>query len=94
MRSSDINKLRKLRFAQAVLLGVLLVKTPNWSDGKPWRYRLPGADGWRGYYATEYEAVLFALRELQVELKEGNYRHGNKPSCGGAADVLPDAAKT
>lgn len=35
-----------------------------------------------------------ALRELQVELKEGDYRHGNKPSCGGAADVLPDGAKT
>lgn len=93
MRSSDINKLRKLRHAQAVLLGCVFDRHSNvWFEYGTvrWYATVPAstaADYIRGPYDTRHGAVDEALRLLGVELKEPDYRHGNN----GAAE-MPDAA--
>lgn len=90
MRSSDINKLRKLRHAQAVLLGCVFEKRYNSSREYShfrWYATVPGHERFIREYDTRHDAVDAALRLLGVELKEADYRHGNK----GAAE-MPDAA--
>jgi hypothetical protein len=79
MRSSDINKLRKLRHAQAILLGVTI--TDQGAFGSlPWLYEAPDGS-LHGHWKTRHEAVDSALRWLGVELNKSNYRHGNKTAA-------------
>lgn len=78
MRSSDINKQRKLRFGQAIMLGVVFrVRGPelsgsDWNSKKLWAFTLPDTlvppdVGYvSGHFTRRWEAVDAALNVAGV----------------------------
>lgn len=86
MRPSDINKQRKLRYGQAILLGCHIEHrtTPAWLPGGRWYGSLPNKEHselnyLNGSFPTRHQVVDHLLTLLGViNSGEEIYRGGNK----------------
>lgn len=71
-RASDRNRLRRLRFGQAVLLGVKFEHDVTLSNAGCWRFRVPSPEVYpwdvSRAYASRHEAVEDALTKMGVYL--------------------------
>lgn len=102
MRASDLNRLRKLRFGQAVLLGVVIERRSRYGGGVDdvramrWYRTMPNTYKGGGYingpFMTRHEAVDTALRLLGVITAEQMHPPGMGLVSGDDAP-LPDAPK-
>lgn len=85
MRISDVNALRKLRYGQAIMLGIEI--TADRYGPALWHFSLPPylqphGRGWTsGYYRRRWECVEAALRTIDLN-----------PSTAHASVPLPDGA--